>query len=165
MIFATAALAAEPEIELVGVLGSAREFQASLKTKGADPKWVAVGQQFAGYTVASYDPKAETVTLTKDGRQFRFQLGKGRIAAGTAELPAQVQRDITNNLRQLSAAADQFYLENGRSTTTYDEIVGPTKFVRVIEAKAGENYRAIEFAQGKTLRVTTSSGHVVNFVP
>lgn len=169
LIFAAVtAVAAEPEIELMGVTGNSREYQVALKTKTGEPQWVAVGKQFAGYTVASYEAKEETAVLAKDGQQFRIKLRQSRIASGgapAAELPPQVQRSILNNLRQLSAAADQYFLENGKSTATYDDLVGTTKYVKVMQIQAGENYRAIEFAQGKTMRVTTSSGHSVSYAP
>lgn len=169
LIFAAVtAVAAEPEIELMGVTGNGRDYQLILKTKTGDPQWIAVGKQFAGYTVASYEPREETAVLTKDGQQFRLKLRQSKVASGGApatELPPQVQRSILNNLRQLSAAADQYFLENGKSTATYDDLVGTTKYIKVMNIQAGENYRAVELVQGKTMRVTTSSGHSVSYAP
>ena len=166
LLLAGTLLAAQPEIEFVGVLGSGRETRVALKTKSSDQtRWVSVGQTFAGYTVASFDPKAEAVTLTRDGQQVRVPLRQARVAAGTAEAPPEIKKAVLNNLRQLAAAADQFYLENGRTTVNYDQLVGTDKYVKAINAIAGENYRAIEFVQGRTLRVTTSAGHAVSYNP
>ena len=72
---------------------------------------------------------------------------------------------ITNNLRQLAAAADQYYLENGVDSTTYDKLVGPGKFVKQIQTIAGENYRTLKFKQGEPLSVRTSDGRVIKYDP
>ena len=65
---------------------------------------------------------------------------------------------MLNNLRQLAAAADQHYLETGTNTATYDQLVGPTRYVKVINPVAGENYRALRFQQGQPLRVLWRDG-------
>lgn len=49
---------------------------------------------------------------------------------------------ITNNLRQLASAADQYFLENGVSTVTSAELVGTDKYVKAVDAVAGETYEA-----------------------
>jgi type IV pilus assembly protein PilA len=67
------------------------------------------------------------------------------------------EKAIMNNLRQLAAASDQYYLETGKTTTTYDEIVGPTKYVKHVNAVAGENYREIVFIQNTPLKVFVPS--------
>lgn len=72
---------------------------------------------------------------------------------------------ILNNLRQLAAAADQYYLENGVSTATYDQLVGPTKYVKIIQPVAGENYRALRFQQGQPLQVRLRDGRVIRYDP
>ena len=165
VVFATAMQAAAPDIELTGVIGSGREVQVALKTKDSAPRWVAVGKQFGGYMVDSYDAKDESVTLTKDGQRYRIALRKSKVAHGAAEPPPEIKRAMLNNLRQLSAAADQFYLENGKKTAAFDELVGPLKYVKKIEPLAGENYRAIEFAQGKPLTITTADGYSMSYNP
>jgi hypothetical protein len=73
---------------------------------------------------------------------------------------------IENNLRQLSAAADQYYLETGRNTATYDDLVGPDKFIREdLESVAGESYREIEFEAGQPVFVTTADGREISVQP
>ena len=101
-------------------------------------------------------------------------------AAPTAQSPAETtppktaarlstaeRQSIMNNLRQLGAAADQYYLENGKGTTTFDELVGPTKYVKAVHSvtAAGEDYRAIKFAIGQPVKVTTASGEKVSYSP
>ncbi len=49
---------------------------------------------------------------------------------------------VTNNLRQLSAAADQYFLESGNTTVASDELVGTdtTQYIKVIQTVANETY-------------------------
>ena len=160
------AFAAEPGIEFSGVLGSGRETQVSLTNPAnGQSQWVAVGRSFAGYTVVRYDANEDVVVLARDGREFRVPLKKGKVRAGNVEPPPEIKGRILNYLRQLCAAADQFYLENGKSTTTYEQLVGTDKYVKSVTPVAGENYRAIEFAQGKPLRVTTADGYTMSYEP
>lgn len=63
------------------------------------------------------------------------------------------EKAVINNLRQLSAAADQYYLETGKTTATYDDLVGPTKYVRQLNPVAGEDYRTVIFKANTALRV------------
>ena len=39
---------------------------------------------------------------------------------------------VTNNLRQLSSAAQQYFLENGVTTVTSAQLVGPDLYIKVI---------------------------------
>jgi type IV pilus assembly protein PilA len=63
------------------------------------------------------------------------------------------EKAVLNNLRQLAAAADQFYLENNKTAATYDDLVGPDKYIRRINPVAGEDYRTITFKVNTKLRV------------
>ncbi len=65
---------------------------------------------------------------------------------------------IQNNLRQLSAAAEQHYQETGRSSATYDDLVGDDRYIRVLKPVAGENYRSIIFKKGYPVRVRLPDG-------
>ncbi|HTZ20731.1 MAG TPA: hypothetical protein VMC06_07605 [Opitutaceae bacterium] len=78
---------------------------------------------------------------------------------------ASQDKAITNNLRQLSAAADQYYLEKGVDSTTYSQLVGPDKYVKQIIPVAGENYRMLRFKQGQPLSVRTGDGRVIRYGP
>jgi type IV pilus assembly protein PilA len=78
---------------------------------------------------------------------------------------ASQEKAVLNNLRMLAAAADQHYLETGTKTATYDELVGPTHYVKAIQIVAGENYRAIRFVQGQPLRVRLANGKTVEYKP
>jgi hypothetical protein len=76
---------------------------------------------------------------------------------------ASQEKAVMNNLRQLAAAADQHYLETGTTTATYDQLVGPTKYVKVVNPVAGENYRALRFRQGEPIRVQLQNGKTLQY--
>ena len=63
---------------------------------------------------------------------------------------ASQQKTILNNLRQLNAAAQQYYLENGVSTVGYTSLVGPTLYIKQIQSVAGELYSSLTFNQSDT---------------
>ena len=73
------------------------------------------------------------------------------------------EKAVLNNLRMLAAAADQHYLEHGVTSATYDQLVGPTRYIKVLQPVAGENYRALRFQQGQPLRVRLQNGKVVQY--
>ncbi len=74
---------------------------------------------------------------------------------------ASQEKTVLNNLRMLRAAADQYYLEHGVDTATYDDLVGPDKYIKSIHPVAGENYRALKFHSGQPLRIRMANGHLV----
>jgi type IV pilus assembly protein PilA len=76
------------------------------------------------------------------------------------------EKTVLNNLRQLSAASDQYYLENGVDHVPYAELVGRDKYIKVINSVSGEDYTRIVFKQGEPLRVFVPSlNRVVEYVP
>jgi hypothetical protein len=166
LLCAARAFGAEVGIEFAGVMGASSDVRVALTNKASgSTQWVPLGATFAGYTVTSYDAKTDMLVVAKDGQQFRLPLKQAKVVAGAAKPPAQVERAILNNLRQLAAAADQYYLENGKTSATCDDLVGPTKYVKSLTSVDGENYRALQFAQGKPLVVTTSSGYSISYSP
>jgi type IV pilus assembly protein PilA len=68
------------------------------------------------------------------------------------------EKTIQNNLRQLSAAAQQYYLETSNTNATYDDLVGPDRYIKALKPVAGENYRSIIFKQGSPIRITLPDG-------
>ena len=68
------------------------------------------------------------------------------------------EKTIQNNLRQLSSAAEQYYLETGSTNATYDNLVGPNRYIPELKPVAGENYRSIIFKQGSPIRITLPDG-------
>lgn len=66
---------------------------------------------------------------------------------------------VTNNLRQLSSAADQFFLEKGVSTVASTDLVGTgsTQYIKAVQTVAGETYSA-NIHQGEAVTATGVAG-------
>src|SRR6202142_3413319 len=64
---------------------------------------------------------------------------------------------VLNNARQLSAGADQYYLENGVSTVALSDLIGPTSYVKALNSVANEAYPA-GFSQGTTITIGSIAG-------
>ncbi|HZL45049.1 MAG TPA: prepilin-type N-terminal cleavage/methylation domain-containing protein [Opitutaceae bacterium] len=64
---------------------------------------------------------------------------------------------VLNNMRQLGAAADQYYLEAGTSSAAITSLVGPSNYVKALNTVANESY-PITFSQGITITVTGIGG-------
>jgi type IV pilus assembly protein PilA len=64
---------------------------------------------------------------------------------------------VLNNARQLGAAADQFFLENGVSSAAYTDLVGSDKYVKVVNTVAQEAYPQ-GYTQGITITVSAVAG-------
>jgi type IV pilus assembly protein PilA len=64
---------------------------------------------------------------------------------------------VLNNARQLSAASDQYYLENGVSTVASTDLVGATNYVKAVNTVAGETYPT-NFTQGVTITISGVAG-------
>jgi RNA polymerase sigma factor (sigma-70 family) len=79
--------------------------------------------------------------------------------AADAIAVANRQRATLNNLRQISAARDQFLLEYGR-TPTLDELVGETKYIRRLQPVNGEDYSTVSLIRGQIMTVMTPDGLV-----
>lgn len=72
---------------------------------------------------------------------------------------------VLNNARQLSAAADQYYLENGVSTVASSNLVGSAAYVKAINTVAGEAYPA-GYSQGITITIGAIAGaRTVTYAP
>ena len=64
---------------------------------------------------------------------------------------------VLNNARQLSAAADQYYLENGVSTVLSVNLIGATNYVKAVNTVAAETYPDT-FTQGITVTIGGIAG-------
>ena len=72
---------------------------------------------------------------------------------------------VLNNARQLSAAADQYFLENGVSTALSSDLVGATNYVKVVNTVAAETYPAT-LTQGTTITIDGIAGvRTVTYAP
>ena len=72
---------------------------------------------------------------------------------------------VLNNARQLSAAADQYFLENGVSTAAQASLVGATNYVKAVNTVASETYPA-DYTQGITITISGVAGaRTVTYAP
>jgi type IV pilus assembly protein PilA len=70
---------------------------------------------------------------------------------------ASQDKAVLNNARQLSAAADQYFLENGVTTVDLNNLIGPTCYVKALNIGANETYPA-SFTQQITITVLGVAG-------
>jgi type II secretory pathway pseudopilin PulG len=153
--------------------------------EGASPEALRFIDLFAGNLPSASTPLLSVRTNLPDGILIRSRWNRslkadvamltiynpltvGLVAAMAIPALQKVRTDsqekaITNNLRMLSAAADQYYLEKGVNTATYDDLVGPDKYVKAVVPVAGEDYHQIAFAQGRRLTVRLPDGRAFSY--
>lgn len=66
-------------------------------------------------------------------------------------------KTVLNNVRQLGAAADQYFLEYGVWTVALTSLVGSSNYVKTINTVANENY-PVAYTQGTAITVTNIAG-------
>jgi type IV pilus assembly protein PilA len=72
---------------------------------------------------------------------------------------------VLNNARQLAAAADQYFLENGVSSVTQGNLVGAANYVKALNLVANETYPAA-YTQGIAITVEGIAGaRTVTYAP
>jgi len=158
--------AGEPQpLILSGVLHDGTSTRVALTTvAGGESKWVNVGQQFGGYEIVSYDDKTSILLVRQGTREFPIALQEAKIAPVTNQLEPVVREKIRNNLRQLWTAAQQYFLETGKTTAAYSDLVGDGKFIKAIEPVGGEDYTSLVFsADAKSIAVSTAVGEAVSY--
>ena len=132
------------------------------KSTGAG-RWVTLGQKYAGYTLTAYDDPSGRLTLTKDQTTHILLLKKATVEAVKTTPPSpEDQKSMQNNLRQLAAAADQYFLENGVNRVESAKLIGPNAYIRELKPVAGESYNFV-IEQGQPLRIKTTSGFQMEF--
>ncbi len=78
---------------------------------------------------------------------------------------ASQDKTVLNNARQLSAAADQYYLENGVSTVTIGNLVGTSNYVKALNLVANETYPQA-FTQGIAISIVGVAGvRTITYAP
>ena len=81
----------------------------------------------------------------------------------------KIDRAVRNNLRQLAAAADQYFLENGVTTVKLEQLVGNADHYLLRELKPvdGEDYSELKLSQGVAATtgwaITTARGVEVRY--
>jgi len=78
---------------------------------------------------------------------------------------ASQDKTVLNNARQLSAAADQYYLENGVSTVTIGNLIGSSNYVKALNLVANETYPQA-FTQGIAISIVGVAGvRTITYAP
>jgi type IV pilus assembly protein PilA len=74
-------------------------------------------------------------------------------------------KTVLNNARQLSAAADQYFLENGVSNVNIANLVGSSNYVKAVNTVANETYPT-DYTQGITITIGGVAGaRTVTYAP
>lgn len=112
----------------------------------------------------------DTITIESRTNRMIFKLGppptpEVQRVMNTQARAESEKRGIMNNLRQLSAASDQYFLENGVSIVSIEKLIGPTNYIKSLTPIAGEDYSGMVFVQGRTIYVKTRDGRVFNYDP
>ena len=149
---ATIAASAPVVIEFAGVDASADPVRVSLVDPATkEREWVKLGGRFAGCEVRAYDPKKQTLQLARGGETWELALQAGVIATTTLseEERVKIEKSVRHNLRQVAAAADQYYLENGVATVKLGQLVGngPNHYIKELKPVDGEDYSKLELVQ------------------
>ena len=78
---------------------------------------------------------------------------------------SSADKAVLCNLRQLAAAADQYFLENRTKTVLrYEDLVGADKYVKAVNAVRGESYRHnFPLHEGATLTVEVGHGRTISY--
>lgn len=150
---AALSLAAAPvKLELFGVDASASPVRVVLVDPATrEQAWVPVGGRFAGCEVRAYDTRRHMLTLARGAESWEIPLEGARAAAPSlgAEETERISKQVQNNLRQIAAASDQYFLEYGATTVRLDQLIGsePTKYIKAIAPADGEDYSKLDLTQ------------------
>lgn len=78
---------------------------------------------------------------------------------------ASQDKAVLNNVRQLSAGADQYFMESGVSTVTIGNLIGTSNYVKSLRMVANETYPTA-FTQSTAITVTGIAGvRTITFAP
>jgi len=159
------------DLELQGITVSQSKTEALLIQKSTgDGRWVAVGQTYAGHTLTAYDSQTGQLTLTKDHKTLILTLKTSAVQEALATpviMPPtpDEKKAMLNNLRQLSAAADQYFLEQGVNKVDAAKLIGPNAYIKALKPVSGETYTGFTIEQGKPIRIKTAGGFEMEYAP
>ena len=72
---------------------------------------------------------------------------------------------VLNNARQLSAAADPYFLENGVTTVASISLIGATNYIKAVNSVARETYPT-NYTQGITITISGLAGaRTITYAP
>jgi hypothetical protein len=80
-------------IEFIGILVTSRETRfAVAETATGATDWVKQGEVFSGYTLRSYDPGGDVLTLVRDNVELRLTLkNDAKVTAARFELTGEIK--------------------------------------------------------------------------
>jgi type IV pilus assembly protein PilA len=79
---------------------------------------------------------------------------------------ASQDKAILNMARQLAAAADQYYLENGCSTVHTTDLVGPASYIKSLNRVTGHEQIPGYMTQGVTITIGNVAGQrTITYAP
>lgn len=114
-----------------------------------------VSDQYAGYS-------AKQAILTLPAVAGGGVVAAMAIPAFQKVRETSQQKAVINNLRQLGSAADQYFLEEGKTSVRVEELVGPGKYIRTLNSVAGERYDGMVIESGQAISVTLGNGEVIS---
>ena len=78
---------------------------------------------------------------------------------------ASQDKAVMNNARQVAAAADQYYLENGATSAVPGSLIGATNYVKALNTVASETY-PIGYTQGITITIAgVANARTITYSP
>jgi type IV pilus assembly protein PilA len=107
------------------------------------------------------------------GLLWRWSIAAAGVLALTVCVVVWFQNDtrsyqdkyVVGTARQISAAADQYFLENSVSVAAFDQLVGSSNYLKAINTVADETFPAF-YTQGVTITVSGVAGaRTVTYAP
>jgi type IV pilus assembly protein PilA len=78
---------------------------------------------------------------------------------------ASQDKAVLNNARQMSAAADQYYLEAGANWAVTSSLIGPTNYVKSLNTVSSEIYPTA-YTQSVTITITNvGNSRTITYAP
>jgi hypothetical protein len=155
-----------PEIRFKGVVTDSQGTVLLLEEQSTGAwHWAHVGGRFLDYTIKTYEPATYTVVLERGRQECRLRLERGRVIDAPI-IPSSVKAElIKENLLLFKAAAVLLIRETSSRYITYDDLVGPGKYLEHLQPVAGEDYRGLTMMKGeeRKLVVTTADGTKISF--
>lgn len=114
-----------------------------------------------------YDPNLDKLRITPESGRGESQYYL-RLSLDNSESikKARIVRLVSRNLRQIVAASEQYFLENGAFKTTFSKIHGENSYIKKMEIIDGEDYSGLILKMPPppwNLSITTKSGITVSY--